>query len=325
MSKVLIFGVTGQDGSYLTEIMLEAGHEVHGVVRKAATSNTANIDHLLESDYKNKGKLILHKGDLLDSASIFRIISTVDPEYIYNEADQDHVAWSYEIPSYSLSTTTTSVINILEAIRVINKEIKYFQPVSSNMFGIPDEESQNENTSHNPVSPYGIAKSATFHICNFYRQSYDLKISTGIFYNHESPRRPEEYLSRKVTSAVARIKLGLQSDLVLGDLGGYVDWGYAKEFMQIAKKINESDLSENFIVGTGVLTKVEDFVRIAFNQADLNWEDYVKTSEKFKRPVSTGNLKADISKLKNSLNIKPEVLIEELISIMLDSDLKKYS
>jgi len=325
MSKVLIFGVTGQDGSYLTEIMLEAGHEVHGVIRKASTSNTSNIDHLLDSEFAKSGKLVLHKGDLLDNASIFKIISTVNPEYIYNEADQDHVAWSYEIPSYSFSTTTTSVINILEAIKILNKDIKYFQPVSSNMFGTPDEELQNEITSHNPVSPYGIAKSATFHMCNFYRQSYDMNISTGIFYNHESPRRPEEYLSRKVTSAVAKIKLGIQSELVLGDLNGYVDWGYAKEFMQIAKKINESNMNENFIVGTGVLTKVEDFVRIAFEQGDMNWEDYVKTSDQFKRPVSTGRLCADITKLTSKLNIKPEVTIRDLITIMLDSDMKKYS
>ena len=321
MANVLIFGITGQDGSYLAEIMLESGNNVYGLVRKSATGNTKNIDHLLQSDYFKNGQLQLLKGDLLDNASIFKAINDSEPDYIYNEADQDHVAWSYEIPSYSLSTTTTSVINILEAIKIINPRIKYFQPVSSNMFGIPSDESQNEFTSHNPVSPYGIAKSATFYLCNFYRKSYDLNISTGIFYNHESPRRPDEYLSRKVTKAVARISKGYQKELVLGDLNGYVDWGYAKDFMNIAKTINESGLNDNFIIGTGKLTKVQDFVSKAFEKVELDWESFVKTSSEFSRPVSTGNLCADISKLKNELNTEPQVQIDELISIMLDYDL----
>ena len=322
MKKALVLGITGQDGSYLAEILLSAGIKVYGLVRKSATGNTINIDHLLKSEYYKSGQLSLLRGDLLDSASIFKAISNSNPDYIYNEADQDHVAWSYDIPGYSISTTTTSVVNILEAIRVINPQIKFFQPVSSNIFGIPIEEPQNEDTFHNPVSPYGIAKSATFHLCKFYRKSYDLNISTAILYNHESPRRPEEYLSRKVTSAVAHIKAGLQNELILGDLNGYVDWGYARDFMEIVKVINESSLNEDFIVGTGNLTKVEDFVKKAFLIQDLNWKDYVKTSKEFARPVSTGNLCADISKLKKQLNIEPKVQIDELISIMLDSDIK---
>jgi len=322
MKKALVLGITGQDGSYLAEILLESGIEVHGLIRKSATGNTKNIDHLLNSDFYKSGKLKLVKGDLLDSASIFKAISTIMPDYIYNEADQDHVAWSYDIPSYSITTTTTSVINILEAIRTINTKINYFQPVSSNMFGVPNEEPQNEETYHNPVSPYGIAKSATFHLCNFYRKSYDMNISTGILYNHESPRRPDEYLSRKVTLAVAKIKNGLQKELILGDLSGFVDWGYAKDFMNIAKKINESNHNDNFVIGTGKLTKVEDFVKKAFSQAELDWSNYVKTSDEFKRPVSTGRLCADITKLKSKLGIEPNVDIDELISIMLESDLK---
>ena len=322
MSNVLILGITGQDGSYLAEIMLESGHNVFGLVRKSSTGNTKNIDHLIESDYFNNGQLKLLKGDLLDSASIFKAIKDSDPKYIYNEADQDHVAWSYEIPSYSINTTTSAVTNILEAIRIINPDINYFQPVSSNMFGVPVMEPQNELTPHNPVSPYGIAKSATFYLCNFYRKSYDLNISTGIFYNHESPRRPDEYLSRKVTKAVAKIKNGLQDDLILGDLNGYVDWGYAKEYMSIAKKINESKFNDNYIIGTGTLTKVEDFVKKSFESVDLDWKKYVKTSSEFSRPLNTGNLQADISKLKTDIKVEPKVDINELISIMLTHDLK---
>ena len=321
MSKVLIFGVTGQDGSYLAEILLQAGHDVYGFIRKSATGNTANINHLIKSQYHKSGQFSLFRGDLLDHASIFKAINDTNPEYIYNEADQDHVSWSYDIPSYSVSTTTTAVINILDAIRVLNPDIYFFQPVSSNMFGIPIEEPQNEETAHYPISPYGIAKSATFHLCKFYRSSYNLNISTGIMYNHESPRRSEEYLSRKVTMAVAKIKSGLQRELILGDLNSYVDWGYAKEFMEIAHKINESTEPDDLIIGTGVLTKVEDFVRIAFEKVNLNWKDYVKTSDKFKRPVNTGKLVADTRKLQKKLGIKPKIMIDDLISIMIESDL----
>jgi GDPmannose 4,6-dehydratase len=322
MSKVLILGVTGQDGSYLAEILLKSGHEVFGLLRKSATGNTANIDHLINSKYFQSGQFKLVRGDLLDHASIFKAINNTKPNFIYNEADQDHVSWSYDIPSYSISTTTTAVVNILDAIRVINPEINFFQPVSSNMFGIPVEEPQNEKTPHYPVSPYGIAKSATFNLCKFYRNSYKLNVSTGILYNHESPRRPQEYLSRKVTMSAAKIKLGLQKKLILGDLNGYIDWGYAKEFMQIAQKINESNNSDDFIIGTGVLTQVKDFVKITFEKVELNWKDYVETSDEFKRPVQTGSLAADISKLYNKLRVKPEVMIDELITIMVESDLK---
>ena len=167
MSKIFILGVTGQDGSYLAEIMLDLGHEVHGLIRKSSTGNTRNIDHLIDSEFHGSGQLKLHRGDLLDHASIFKCINEVRPDYIYNEADQDHVSWSYDIPSFSLSVTTTAVVNIMEAIRVLDPNIKFFQPVSSNMFGVPEDEYQNEETAHKPVSPYGIGKSATFNLCKF--------------------------------------------------------------------------------------------------------------------------------------------------------------
>jgi len=322
MLKIIIFGVTGQDGSYLAEILLNQGYEVHGVIRKSATGNTINIDHLIDSKFHDSSQFKLHRGDLLDHASIFKCINEVRPDYIYNEADQDHVSWSYDIPSYSISITTTAVVNIIEAIRVIDPTIKFFQPVSSNMFGVPESEYQDENTAHKPVSPYGIAKSATFNLCKYYRDSYGLRISTGIFYNHESPRRPDEYLSRKVTKAAARIKLGLQDKLVLGDLNSYVDWGYAREYMEIAKLINEADLAEDFIIGTGELTKVKDFVIKAFEKVELDWREYVETSDTFKRPVPTGSLRADNSKLDRMVGIKPKILIDHLIELMIEHDLE---
>ena len=322
MLKIIIFGVTGQDGSYLAEILLNQGYEVHAVTRKSATGNTINIGHLINSRFYDRGQFKLHRGDLLDHASIFKCIDEVRPHYIYNEADQDHVSWSYDIPSYSISITTTAVVNIIEAIRMIDPTIKFFQPVSSNMFGVPVSECQDENTPHKPVSPYGIAKSATFNLCKYYRASYGLRISTGIFYNHESPRRPDEYLSRKVTKAAARIKLGLQDKLVLGDLNSYVDWGYAREYMEIAKLINEADLAEDFIIGTGELTKVQDFVIKAFKKVDLDWNEYVETSDAFRRRIPTGSLRANNSKLESIIGTKPKVLIDQLIELMIEHDLK---
>lgn len=322
MTKALILGVTGQDGSFLAELLLKSDYQVFGLIRKSATGNTRNINHLLESDYAKSGQFQLLRGDLLDSASIFKAIYTSEPDYIYNEADQDHVSWSYDIPNYSFGTTTNSVINLLEAIKIINPEIKVFQPVSSNMFGTPEETPQNEMTAHRPVSPYGIAKSATFNICKFYRDSYGLKVSTAILYNHESERRPEEYLSRKVTKAVARIQYKQQERLVLGDLSSSVDWGYAKEYMQIAKKINESDISKDYVLGTGKLTQVQDFVKMTFDAINLNWQDYVTTSEALKRPIATGQLQADTSLLRTDLGVTPKVSIKQLIEIMLENDLK---
>lgn len=320
MKKVFILGVTGQDGSYLAEICLQKGYDVFGLYRKSATGNLKNIEHIIDSDNKRKN-FTLVQGDINDHGSIFRSIYDIKPDLIFNEADQDHVAWSYVIPSYSLNTSTVAVANILEAIKQIVPNCNYFQPVSSNMFGKVETHKQNENTPHQPVSPYGIAKSATFHLCRYYRESFGLNISTGIFYNHESERRSPEYLSRKVTMAAARIKKGLQHKLQLGDLSAKVDWGYAKEYMRIAELINSSNLNSDYIIGTGKLVSVEEFVDKTFLQLDLNYKNYIEISDDLKRPSKTGQLCADTSKLYNDFSIAPTIPIEKIITKMVKHDL----
>lgn len=317
--RVLIFGVTGQDGSFLADRYVAQGAEVFGVYRKTSAPNFRNILPLLSDEVKNFN---LIKGDVLDHSSVFRIIHDTQADLIFNEADQDHVAWSYAIPGYSIQTTTTAVANMLEAIKTCSPKAKFFQPVSSNMFGRVLQVPQKEETAHNPVSPYGIAKSATFHLCRYYRDSYHLNISTGIFYNHESERRTSEYLSRKVTLAVSRIDAGIQKTLELGDLTGYVDWGCAREYMDIASKINESGLCDDFIVGTGVLTKVEDFVANVFSMRNLDYRKYVRKNDKLARPIPTGQLQACTEKLNLKLGVTPKVTLQELTKRMLDYDCK---
>ena len=226
--RALIFGITGQDGSYLAELLLEKKYEVHGLVRRSSTGNTKNIDHILD-------KVVIHKGDLADTTSVYRVINDTKPGEIYNEADQDHVSWSYDSVDYSCDITGAAVARILEIIKQINPNIKFFQPLSSNIFGKAVESPQNENTPFNPQSPYAAAKVFAYVICKYYREVFKIKVSTGIFYNHESERRTEEYVTRKITRAVAKISLGLQDKLYLGNLDTKIDFGYAPEYMKLKK------------------------------------------------------------------------------------------
>jgi GDPmannose 4,6-dehydratase len=321
-NRILVFGVTGQDGSYLIENLITKGWEVHGVVRKSATSNTRNIDHLIENqDIINK-KLFIHHGDLLDSTSIYRLIMQIKPCQIYNEADQDHVTWSKEIPDYSIQTTISGPLHIFEAVRIINPEIKVFQPVSSNIFGKSENILQSEETALNPVSPYGIAKASVYQLVKYYRNELKLKLYTSIFYNHESPRRSPEYVTRKITSGAARIKKGLQKELFLGDLDAQIDWGYAPEYMEIATKIMETDNPDDFIVSTGKLHSVREFAKKTFEILDLNYLDFIKTSESLIRKTSTSALMGDNSKLIEKVGIKPNIHAMQIAEIMVDNDLR---
>src|SRR5262249_15747513 len=225
--KALILGVTGQDGSYLAEILLEKGYEVHGMVRRSATGNTRNIEHL-------KDRLTLHRGDLADSTSLYRIIRTVQPRELYNEADQDHVRWSFDTPEYSYDITGSAVGRLLEIVRQVDPSIRVFQPCTSNMFGNVTQWPQTEETPFRPQSPYACAKLLGLGLGRHYRETYGMFVSTAILYNHESPRRTEEYVTRKITRAAARIKAGVQDRLSLGDLSAAIDWGYAREYMEAA-------------------------------------------------------------------------------------------
>ena len=320
--KVLILGVTGQDGSYLAEFLLEKGYEVHGMVRRSAAGNTRNIDHLLKNKELLDNKFFVHKGDLADVTSLYRIINEVKPEEIYNEADQDHVAWSFAAPDYSYDITGAAVGRILEIIRQINPKIKFFQPCSSNMFGKAAETPQKETTPFHPQSPYACAKILAFVLTRPYRETYGMFASTAIFYNHESPRRTDEYVTRKITKAVARISMGLQDKLVLGDLRAKIDWGYAKEYMETAWSILQQEKPDDFVIATGEVHSVQEFVKQAFSLVNLNPDDFVISDKKLLRPANTSVLIGDISKAKNAFGFEPKVKFKDLVKIMVEADLQ---
>jgi len=318
MKKALIFGVTGQDGSYLSEILLEKGYQVHGVIRKSATGNHKNIQHLIDQNLDN---FILHRGDLADSSSISRIISTVLPDEIYNEADQDHVRWSYDLSEYAIDITAGGVVRILESIRLFSPKSKFFQPCSSNMFGLTDTLMQNESTPFNPQSPYAIAKSTAFYTTKFYRETHGIFASVAILYNHESPRRTDDYVSRKITSSLAKILARKLDYLYLGDISARIDWGYAKDYMNAAWRIMQLSEPDDFIIGSGNAYSVEEFVKIAFNLVNLDYKNYLKINDSLLRPSKTTTLIGDISKAKKMFDFKNEYSLNSLIKLMLTNDL----
>ena len=313
--KALILGINGQDGSYLAEILLEKNYEVHGIIRRSSTGNLINIDHITK-DIK------LHYSDLADPVSLYQIISELRPQEIYNEADQDHAGISFKIPSYNYEVTGTAVGRILEIIRSVDKSIRYFQPVTSNMFGQTEICPQNEQTLFAPANPYSCAKVFAFHLCEMYRRVYDMHVSIGIFYNHESPRRTESYVSRKITRSVARIKAGVQDVLELGDLSAYIDWGYAREYMEAAWNIVQLDRPETFIIGTGEVHQVSDFVEESFKYVGLDSKKYVRTNSNLLRPAQNSILKADTSKAQKAFGFNPQIKFKKLAHLMLDHDLK---
>jgi len=321
MKKALILGVTGQDGSYLADILLEKGYEVHGLIRKSATGNTKNILHLIEDESVFNISFFLHRGDLLDTTSLYRVFSDVNPDEVYNEADQDHVIWSYDMVGYSSDITALAVARILEIIKQINPNIKYFQPLTSNMFGISNVDKQNELTPFNPQSPYAIAKTFAYYTTRYYRETFGIHASTAIFYNHESPRRTAEYVTRKITQSVARIYLGKQKKLVLGDMSARIDWGYAKDYMEVAWLMLQHKEADDYVIGSGKAYSVKDFVDEAFSIVGLEADKYIESSQEFMRPTQTSTLIADTSKAEKILNFKPAIDFHNLIKIMVEEDL----
>jgi GDPmannose 4,6-dehydratase len=315
MRKALIMGITGQDGSYLAELLLGKGYEVHGLIRKSATGNRKNIMHILD-------RITLHRGDLGDATSVYRIIAKVMPDEVYNEADQDHVSWSFDSVDYSCNITAAAVARNLEIIRQINPKIKYFQPVSSNMFGIA-KNPQTEETGFRPQSPYGAAKAFAYTLCRYYREVFGMYVSTGIFYNHESPRRTDEYVTRKITKAAARIKLGLQKKLMLGNLDTKVDFGYAPEYMEAAWKIMQLDKADDFIICTGEAHSVKEFLDEAFKVVGLKAADFVEFDPQFARPGNTGHLVGDYSKAKKAFGFEPKVKFKQLVKLLVENDLEE--
>jgi len=302
--KILILGVTGQDGSYLMDFLIKKNYEVHGLIRKSATGNTKNIDHVINNSKLFNKSFFLHRGDLLDAVSLNNTIAKVQPAEIYNFADQDHVGWSFEIPSYSFRTTALSTVEILEILKNIDKKIKYFHPISSNIFGLTDSKIQNEKTTPNPNSIYALAKATALQACKMYSRIFNLFICGAIYYNHESPKRTKDYVSKKIVQSVCEIYYGKKNYLYLGDLKAKIDWGYAKDYVECAWKIMQLKKPDFFVIATGQTYPVEYFVKKCFLYVGLNYKKYVKVDKKLIRPSKTSMLKGNTAKAKELFNTK---------------------
>tara|TARA_Y100001958_G_C21198683_1_gene525640 strand:- start:313 stop:1278 length:966 start_codon:yes stop_codon:yes gene_type:complete len=314
--KALILGITGQDGSFISELLLKKKYKVHGYVRKSATGNLKNIKHLIE-----KKSLTIHHGDLLDFVSLSNVIKKIKPDEIYNFADQDHVRWSTDLPIYSFDVTGSSTIKILEIIKNNSKKSKYFHPFSSNIFGNSQKIKLKEHEEFSPLSIYALGKVSSYYACKMYRDIYNLKVCGAIFFNHESERRPDEYVSRKITKAVARIYYGKQKKLVLGDVKIKIDWGYAKDYVEAAYNIMQLKKNDFYIIGSGKKTSILDFVKKCFKYVRLNYKDYLVTDKKLFRKGATKTLVADTSKARRDFKFKINTNLDKLIKIMMDNDL----
>jgi GDPmannose 4,6-dehydratase len=318
--KAFITGITGQDGSYLAELLLSKGYEVHGVIRRASTFNTQRIDHIYLEPNDPKARLFLHYGDLTDGSRLSTLLAKIKPDEIYNLAAQSHVRVSFDEPEYTGDTTGLGTIRLLEAIRQAAPEAKFYQASSSEMFGATNPP-QNENTEFYPRSPYGVAKLYSHWITKNYREAYGLFAVSGVLFNHESPRRGETFVTRKITRAVARIAKGMQKELFLGNLDARRDWGYAPEYVVAMWKMLQANMPGDYVIGTGTDFSVKDFVRIAFEHVNLDWEKYVRFDEKYLRPTEVDTLVADASNAAKELDWKSSVGPEQLASIMVDHDI----
>jgi GDPmannose 4,6-dehydratase len=318
--KAFIAGVTGQDGSYLAELLLAKGYEVHGLIRRASTFNTQRIDHLYVDPHVPNAKLFLHYGDLTDGSRLATLLAEIKPDEIYNLAAQSHVRVSFDEPEYTGDTTGLGTIRLLEAIRQSVPEAKFYQASSSEMFGAANPP-QNETTEFYPRSPYGVAKVYSYWITKNYREAYGLFATNGILFNHESPRRGETFVTRKITRAVARIAKGKQKELFLGNLDARRDWGYAPEYVVAMWKMLQADKPEDVVIGTGTNLSVRDFVQMSFEHVGLDWEKYVRFDEKYLRPTEVDTLIADASRAEMTLGWKASVKPQELAAIMVDHDI----
>ncbi len=314
MKKALITGITGQDGSYLAEFLLEKGYSVFGIVRRSSTVNYERISHIQD-------QITLVQGDLLDQNSLIEALKASEPDEVYNLGAQSFVPTSWNQPVLTGEFTALGVTRILEAIRTVNPKIRFYQASSSEMFGKIRESPQNERTPFYPRSPYGVAKVYGHWITVNYRESYGMFCSSGILFNHESPRRGLEFVSRKVTNAAARIKLGLQKKLVMGNLDARRDWGYAGDYVEAMWLMLQQDKPDDFVIATGVSHSVKDLIQVAFGHVGLDWQKYVESDPKFLRPAEVDLLLGDPNKAKAKVGWQPKVTFEELIKMMVDRDL----
>jgi GDP-mannose 4,6-dehydratase len=324
MKKALITGITGQDGSYLAELLLEKGYEVHGIIRRASSFNTSRIDHLYRDPHSPDARLFLHYGDLADSVQMVKLLYSLQPDEIYNLGAQSHVRVSFDIPEYTGDVVGLGAVRILEAIREAGlvKKCRYYQASSSEMFGKVQEVPQTEKTPFWPRSPYGCAKMYAYWLTVNYRESYNLHASNGILFNHESPRRGETFVTRKITRAVGRIKMGLQDSLILGNLDAKRDWGYAKEYVEMMWMMLQQDEPDDYVVGTNETHSVREFCEVAFDRVGLDWQKYVKYDARYERPAEVDLLIGNPEKARKKLGWEPKVRFKELVSIMVDHDLE---
>jgi len=319
VSKVaLVTGITGQDGSYLAELLLGKGYEVHGLIRRASTFNTQRIDHLYTDPHEG-GRLHLHYSDLTDGSRLTTLMARIQPDEVYNLAAQSHVRVSFDEPEFTGDTTGLGTTRLLEALRITGVPARFYQASSSEMFGATPPP-QNESTPFYPRSPYGAAKLYSYWMTKNYREAYDLFAVNGILFNHESPRRGETFVTRKITRAVAAIKAGQQSELYLGNLDAVRDWGFAQEYVEAMWLMLQAEVPDDFVIATGTAYSVRDFVQFSFERAGLDWEKYVKYDQRYERPTEVDALIGDAAHAEKVLGWKPKVLTPELAAIMVDAD-----
>jgi GDPmannose 4,6-dehydratase len=320
--KALITGITGQDGSYLAELLLSKGYEVHGIIRRASTFNTGRLDDIYSDPHASHTRLFLHYGDLSDASALARLLGKIQPEEIYNLAAQSHVRVSFDAPEYTTDITGTGTIRLLEAIRETELKTRYYQASSSEMFGKVQEIPQKETTPFYPRSPYGCAKVYSFWITVNYRESYGIHASNGILFNHESPRRGETFVTRKITRALAQILAGLQDKLYLGNLDAKRDWGYAKEFVEAMWLMLQQDKPDDYVVATNETHSIREFLDVAFGHVGLDWKKYVEIDPRYYRPAEVELLIGDYSKAKRQLGWEPKTKFMDLVKLMVEADIK---
>lgn len=340
--KALITGITGQDGSYLAEFLLEKGYEVHGIIRRASTFNTSRIDHIFQDPHERGKRLFLHYGDLGDSSNVSRLIEKIKPDEIYNLAAQSHVRVSFDIPEYTGDVTAIGALRILDAIRETGSKAKFYQASSSEMFGLVQAVPQTEDTPFYPRSPYGVAKVYAYWITKNYRESYDLFACNGILFNHESPRRGETFVTRKITRGLARIKLGIDKTLYMGNLDAKRDWGYAKDYIEGMWMMLQQEKPDDYVLATNETHTVREFIELASARLGFNlkWrgkgvdeegydkntgEVLIKIDPRYFRPAEVDLLIGDYAKAKKKMGWKPAVKFKELVEIMVDADLQEQS
>jgi GDPmannose 4,6-dehydratase len=320
-TKALITGITGQDGSYLAELLLAKGYEVHGIIRRASTFNTGRIDHLYQDPHINGVHLFLHYGDIADSTNLIKLLYRIQPDEIYHLAAQSHVRVSFDIPEYTGDVTGLATVRILEAIRQTGLPTKFYQASSSEMFGKVQEIPQRETTPFYPRSPYGAAKVYAYWVTVNYRESYGIYACNGILFNHESPRRGETFVTRKISRAVAQIKAGLQDKIYLGNIDAKRDWGYAKEYVDAMWRMLQQEKPSDYVIATGQTHSVREFLEEAFAYAGLNWQTHLEIDPKYYRPAEVDLLIGDAGKAKRELGWEPKTTFRELVRLMVDADM----